>query len=125
MIQPSRYWVVPGLNVHFRLSIVVCVSVGWSIRSLLAYLRNYTSTLSNFSRELYMAVARSFPADMVLQYIRPVCLSDFLDDVIFAHNRLCESNTSIGRLLKVTHQGQHRAGTESDLYDCLLFCFQR
>ena len=38
----------------------------------------------------------------------------FADDVGRSHN----DGTVVGRLLKVTHQGQHRTGATSDVYDC-------
>jgi len=46
-----------------------------------------------------------------------LCTSGFVDNVMFAHNRPGKGNTSLGRILEVTHQGA-APGAKCDVCDC-------
>ena len=48
-------------------------------------------------------------------------VSGYVNDAMFAHNRSCEADESIGRLLEATSQGQRQTGVKSDVYSCLLW----
>ena len=102
-------------------NIVICLSV---------YMHISETTYPNLCM-LLVAVAQSF-----WLCCNMFCISSSIDDVMFTNNgqdlvmhKGCILRSSIDlisqRILKLTHQGQHQTGVESDMYDCLVMAEDR
>ena len=92
-----------------------------------AYLQNYASDLRrNFRARHQRSAARSSSGGVEISYVLPVLLmTSYLHLKVGNRRRISDSTTSCctdltpRRVLKLTHEGQHRTrGAESAIYGC-------